>query len=74
MQVVNRLQQQLVKTIETGSVEDRGLCRVVDMKLSRLYEQNNKTGLISVQHFAIQLSYIQLFLIDLTLTERLQRW
>lgn len=67
------LQQLLAKSIEVGSVEERGLRRVVDIKVGRIYLRNNKTGSTSTQYFAVTERYPELISIVPTLIWQLQQ-
>lgn len=63
----------LAKSVQTGSVEGRPLCVVVDVKVGRIYQSNNNTCSSSMQHSAVQMRYPQLFTVLTNLIQTLQQ-
>lgn len=55
--------------VDAGSVERRGLRKIVDIKFSRLYEQSYETGSISLQRLIAQMRYPWFFFITPTLVQ-----
>lgn len=73
MQILRLFSRPLAQSVESGSGEGRKLCRLGDLRVGCINQQNKESALSSMQHFSVHMRYPQPLTTLATPIQRLQQ-